>query len=159
MIDFHDIPQIIDDLISLYYQTSSARVIDTNLFPIVGAPIYEKWRSKLDLRIHGCSAGHNSLSVKTNGKVSPCVCQGAKEFICGDITISELSKIWNSQELNTYRNSYHKVPECAACEHLSSCLAGCRSNAYVFGNSGLASFDPLCNSLRESHSISIPKSL
>ena len=159
MVDFKDIPYIINDLIEQYYNVCDTRVIDTNIFPILGKPIYEKWKSKLDLRIHGCSAGQNSLSVKANGKVSPCVCQGAKEFICGDITVSNLNKIWNSQELDAYRNSCNQVPECTACEHLSSCLAGCRSNAYLFGNNGLGSFDPLCNSLSEYHLASVQKGL
>lgn len=151
MVGFKDIPYIINDLIEHYYNVCDTRVIDTNIFPILGTPIYEKWKSKLDLRIHGCSAGQNSLSVKADGKVSPCICQSTEEFICGDITVSNLSKIWNSLELDSYRKSCYHVQECMNCEHLSSCRAGCRSNACVFGNNGLGSFDPLCKSLRVYH--------
>ena len=147
MIDFRDLPNIINDLFEQYLNVCETRTIDTNLLPILGTSIYEKWNQKLNLRMHGCSAGHTSLSVKADGKVSPCVCQSANDFICGDISVSNLSEIWNSHELDTYRKTCYSVPECIACENLPSCLAGCRSNAYVFGNNGLSSFDPLCKSL------------
>jgi radical SAM protein with 4Fe4S-binding SPASM domain len=155
MVDFDDIPNIIDKLIDHYYQICNTGIIDTNIFHILKTPIYEKWDSKLDLRMHGCSAGNMTLSVKTNGKVSPCLCQSSDEFICGDITDSNLSSIWNSQKLDNYRKSYNRIPECTVCEHLSSCRGGCRSNAYVFGNNGLNSFDPLCKSFHIYNSASV----
>jgi len=155
MVDFNDIPLIIDKLIEHYYQVCNTRIIDTNIFPILKTPIYEKWNSKIDLRMHGCSAGNMTLSVKTNGKVSPCLCQSSNEFICGDITDSNLSSIWNSQKLKNYLNIYNRIPECGTCEHLSSCRGGCRSNAFIFGNNGLNSFDPLCKSIHIYNSASI----
>ncbi len=144
--DFYELPGIIDKLIEQYFGICDTRIIDTNIFPILKTPMYEKWNSKLDLRMHGCNAGQHSLSIKTNGKVSPCICQNTKEFICGDISKAGIGEIWNSPELAEYRNFCFKIPECKDCEHFSNCRAGCRSNAFLFGKKGLDSFDPMCES-------------
>jgi len=145
-LEFNDLPGIIDKLIEQYHGICATGIIDTNIFPILKTPMYEKWNSKLDLRMHGCNAGQHSLSIKTNGKVSPCICQNTKEFIVGDISKSGISEIWNSPELAEYRSYCNIIPECKNCEHFSNCRAGCRSNAFLFGKKGLESFDPMCES-------------
>ncbi len=149
IMEFSEIPGIIDTLIEKYYSICNTRIIDTDIFQIKNSEMFGKWNSKLDLRIHGCSAGQFSLSIKTNGKVSPCICQDAPEFICGDLNKSNMSEIWNSQEVISFRNSYQQIPECKGCEHLINCHAGCRNNAFLFGNKGLYSLDPICESFRQ----------
>jgi len=146
-IDFSELPFIVDSLIEHYYQHCDTKIIDTDLFWILHSEIYKKWQSKIDLRVHNCSAG-NTFSVKVNGEVSPCICQNSPDFICGNLHNSNLCEILKSQKRKDILSIYTKVPECKNCNYLNDCRAGCRSNAYVFGESGLISADPHCEFFR-----------
>jgi len=146
-IDFSELPFIVDSLIEHYYQHCDTKIIDTDLFWILHSEIYKKWQSKIDLRVHNCSAG-NTFSVKVNGEVSPCICQNSPDFICGNLHNSNLCEILKSQKRKDILSIYTKVPECKNCNYLNDCRAGCRSNAYIFGKSGLISADPHCEFFR-----------
>jgi len=139
---------LLDNLIQYYYDHINTRIIDTNLPWIEGTAFFNKWKGKIDLRTHGCGAGQFTLSVNVNGKVSPCICQDSDDFVCGDLNLSDLSSIWHSAEIETFRSSHRRIPECNGCQILSTCRGGCRNNAYVFGNRGVESYDNYCKAFQ-----------
>lgn len=148
LVDFSQLPVLVDQFLELYCNYSQTKIVDINLPWILRSPIYRKWKDNLELRVHGCGAGQYTLGVKANGDISPCICQSSEEFICGNLSDSTLSEIWESQEIENYRFSCLHIPECSDCRYLPECRGGCRSNGFVFGNKGLQSVDPLCKFFR-----------
>ena len=146
-----EVLEISDGLIQYYARNFSAGSIDTNFPWLTGSPLHDKWRDQVELRVHGCGAGQFTVSVKSDGTLSPCICQSSAPFICGDLNTSSLSAIWQSPELETYRSDCYRVPECEGCAVLSACRGGCRSNAFVFGQAGLRSFDSYCSTFRSTN--------
>ncbi|MCI5150815.1 MAG: SPASM domain-containing protein, partial [Candidatus Electrothrix sp. MAN1_4] len=143
-----ELPVLLEKLLASYNKTSQTRIVDVNYPWFVKTNIYKKWSDKIELRCHGCGAGLYTLSIKSNGDVSPCICNGSKKFVCGNIRESSVKEIWNSEKLKLYHLNNLQVPECKGCEYLKECRGGCRNNASVLsGNQESNPFDKLCGVL------------
>lgn len=68
-----------------------------------------------------------SMAVNTDGTVSLCFLDWARELVVGDARLQSLASIWNGEAMNRHRFDHLKGkrkdnPTCAACGQLSHCL-------------------------------------
>jgi radical SAM protein with 4Fe4S-binding SPASM domain len=138
-------PVLIDEWIAGYGTICSTRIIDMSIPCFQFSDVYSNWKNKMKIRIHACGAGQYNLKITSEGKVSTCICQDAKEFIVGDLYDKDIDEIWNSSEIENFRSLYKNIPECSVCKYQSDCRGGCRNEAFVFGKEGILSKDLHCD--------------
>jgi len=81
-----------------------------------------------------CDAGVSYLCVKPNGYVSPCdLLQG--EITVGNINEHSLTEIWNSPQLDSFRQIHEVNPKCGSCNSRQACFGKCRALSYLRFNS------------------------
>jgi len=104
------------------------------------------------VKIDGCHAGVNSLSIGANGDVYPCPSMvGDPDFKCGTIGRG-IDSIWKeSNELKKFRElSVVDFTGCQTCELRFFCGGGCRCQAYYSDEKKMLSArDPYCTVIRE----------
>ncbi|GBE18665.1 antilisterial bacteriocin subtilosin biosynthesis protein AlbA [archaeon BMS3Abin16] len=105
------------------------------------------------VKIDGCHAGVNSLSVGANGDVYPCPSMvGDEDFVCGTVS-KGVENVWTgSEELNRFRElSVVDLEGCRECVFRFFCGGGCRCQAYYGGGEDhvLSARDPYCSVIRE----------
>lgn len=93
---------------------------------------------ELNLDGHRCSAGLNSLTVRCNGDVYPCLDLNMPRARLGNIKENTINQIWNSDheflaQLRRWR--LRDLTFCRDCKHLIYCNGGCPVTAYgVWGD-------------------------
>lgn len=106
--------------------------------------LYEKGYFKIDPSLDkdaiydGCNCGANHVTITPKGDVMAC---RRCESIVGNIFNDTLYDIWNSKEMDFYRQ-YEKFEACKDCELLRFCR-GCPSVAYGMTHNFYAK-DPQC---------------
>lgn len=138
------IPEVVDELMAGYDSICPSRIIDMSIPCFQFTDVYSKWKGRMNIRLHACGAGQYNLKITSEGKVSTCICQDAREFIVGDLHIQDIDEIWNSAKIQKFRSVYMNIPECRVCAYRSSCRGGCRNEAFVFGQEGVLSPDLHC---------------
>lgn len=93
-----------------------------------------------------CSAGHNALSIRSDGKVVPC--SELWTYICGDVRKEKLTYIWErSRELKLMRGICDEPLEkygskCKECDYMTYCNGGCRASAFYSSGGDIKGIDP-----------------
>lgn len=73
---------------------------------------------------HGCGAGYLFASIDYDGNVKICP---SSSYVLGNINEKSFSKIWDSKEMQNYRN-FEWIPlYCKSCKNLSRCRCGCKA--------------------------------
>jgi len=82
------------------------------------------------------------LYIRANGDVL--VCDRLPNLIAGNIYKETISDIWGKDIIKRWKihSRVEEIPDCAACKWKYLCGAGCRANAYRFGD-GYFSPDPI----------------
>jgi radical SAM protein with 4Fe4S-binding SPASM domain len=136
--------ELFQELFSLYDSLESRRLVDLSIPCFQYSDVYARWKDRLNIRQHPCGAGQFNLKVTSEGTVSACICQDAPDFIVGDLHVQTIDEIWNSPEIERFRNLYKNIPECSSCGIQTTCRGGCRNEAYGTGSRGIYSSDPHC---------------
>jgi len=76
--------------------------------------------------VKGSVCGKLSLSIKSNGDITPC---GFIPTVIGNIVRDDLKEVWRSSQLLDQLR--HKTPKgkCASCSDYADCLGGCSARA------------------------------
>lgn len=76
----------------------------------------------------GCLAGVAFLTIDPWGQVRPC---NHALLLCGNLLQQSVEEIWDSPELNRWRNQF--ATQCRDCAAFSTCRGGCRAQAFLCG--------------------------
>ncbi len=101
-------------------------------------PIYYLFRPESSC----CEYKRNSITVKPNGKVTPCT--AFDNFVLGDVRQSSLADIWYSDLTQSFKVLPVQATACRGCELLPYCGGGCRKVAWEMHGSALALDDSAC---------------
>jgi radical SAM protein with 4Fe4S-binding SPASM domain len=143
--------ELFHELFAFYDGLDSKRLVDLSIPCFQYSDVYTRWKDLLNIRQHPCGAGQFNLKITSEGTVSACICQDAPEFIVGDLHKQTIDEIWNSPEIERFRNLYKDVPECGSCGIRDTCRGGCRNEAFVAGSQGIYSSDPHCSRYHQSN--------
>ena len=103
--------------------------------------LYEKGLLKIpdcDKISDGCNCARNHITILPNGDIYACRRMESK---VGNINESNLYDIWNSENMNAYRQ-YDKFAKCSKCE-LKGVCRGCPSVTYGYTHN-MYDADPQC---------------
>jgi radical SAM protein with 4Fe4S-binding SPASM domain len=140
--------KVFEELLARYRDVSDTQIVDITIPCIQFSDLYTQWKDRVTFRLHPCGAGQFNLKITSDGRVSTCICQDAKDFIVGDVRESTIDEIWKSTEIERFRSLPRAIPKCSTCELQVGCRGGCRNEAYVFGDDGILSPDPHCEFFR-----------
>lgn len=106
-----------------------------------------------------CFAFRNSLMIKANGWVIPCLSLDEEEFHMGNIREQPLSKIWNSPPYQKLRTlSVRDCQECSDCIYVRICGGGCRARTYQLSGDLKGPPEPLeCESKKALYNFGLNK--
>lgn len=79
-----------------------------------------------------CGAGIILCAIEPDGTVKPCV---FSDSYLGNILENPLFDIWNSMQMEVFRNSNAQLSDCKECSEYSKCKGGCKAfNSYYRNN-------------------------
>ena len=94
---------------------------------------YVRGRSSLISCWGGCAAGVSSIFIDSIGNIKGCGALYSDDFIEGNLRITPLSEIWNSENAFAYNRKFTTdllTGKCKDCEVGDVCKGGCRSSNY-----------------------------
>lgn len=100
------------------------RVKKTYSHVLVDDPLCVKYWGTDDTIAKQCGAGKIICAIEANGDIKPCIFIEDK---FGNILESDLMKVWNSKEMQCFRESETNNPECKKCEAFTKCKGGCKA--------------------------------
>jgi radical SAM protein with 4Fe4S-binding SPASM domain len=89
----------------------------------------------------GCAAGRNTLGIRSDGRVQPCLSLPEDSAI-GDLRASPLTDLWRGAALATWRAPVERYGYCRECSHGERCEGGCTGLAVSY--SGRRGDNPMC---------------
>jgi GeoRSP system radical SAM/SPASM protein len=76
--------------------------------------------------VKGSVCGKLSLSIKSNGDITPC---GFIPIVIGNIVTDDLRELWKSSPVLDKLRNKTATGKCASCEDYGECLGGCSARA------------------------------
>ncbi len=116
------------------------------LLPVIGAHDFGYCSSRLPhlgmpgQRWTGCSAGRETLGIRSDGRVQPCLSL-PESSVVGSLRERSLADLWDNA-LAQWRAPVERRGACADCPHGETCEGGCTGLALTY--SGRRGENPLC---------------
>ncbi len=89
----------------------------------------------------GCSAGRETLGIRSDGRVQPCLSL-PESCVVGSLRERPLVELWRGEALAQWRMPVTRHGACAECSHGKQCEGGCTGMALTY--TGRRGENPMC---------------
>ncbi len=89
----------------------------------------------------GCNAGRQTLGIRSDGRVQPCLSL-PESTVVGSLRENSLAELWNGDALAMWRAPVERHGVCADCAHGETCEGGCTGMALTYA--GRRGENPMC---------------